>query len=184
MSDLKFDPYAWSRNIQEVNDFFSPGDIALHAAGQIRQLLEDTKDEDIRDTALHIMNVFAAIVSRTGDESGLTDPERIREAMTRMYVMGVESMRLAVLSSFENGLDRAAILEKIRKDAIIENARQAIEKRHSKPGGSRSKQEKIREIWASGKYSSRDICAEQECAALGMSFSAARKALRNTPDPA
>ena len=59
----------------------------------------------------------------------------------------------------------------------------AANARHSKPGGSRDKQQKIREIWASGHYSSRDICAEEECAGLGMSFSAARKALRGTPDP-
>lgn len=54
---------------------------------------------------------------------------------------------------------------------------------HSRPGGSREKREKIRAIWATGKYESRDVCAEQECAALGMSFSTARKALRNTPEP-
>ena len=55
---------------------------------------------------------------------------------------------------------------------------------HDKPGGTRSKQTAIRAAWASGKYTSRGICAEQECAALGMSFDAARKALRNTPKPA
>lgn len=55
--------------------------------------------------------------------------------------------------------------------------------RHSKPEGSWSKQEAIRMAWASGKYTSRAICAEQECAALGMSFDTARKALRNTPKP-
>lgn len=54
---------------------------------------------------------------------------------------------------------------------------------HSRPGGNRDKQKQIRELWASGKYSSREICAEQECAALGMSFSSARKALRGTPQP-
>jgi hypothetical protein len=60
-----------------------------------------------------------------------------------------------------------------------QTAKAAANARHSQPGGSRDKQNKIREIWATGKYSSRDLCAEQECAALGMSFSAARKALRN-----
>ncbi len=50
--------------------------------------------------------------------------------------------------------------------------------------GNFAKRAAIRDIWASGKYSSRDICAEQECAALGMSFSSARKALRRTPGPA
>lgn len=54
---------------------------------------------------------------------------------------------------------------------------------HSKPGGSRDKRKQICDAWASGKYSSRDLCAEQECAALEMSFSTARKALRNTPNP-
>lgn len=62
-------------------------------------------------------------------------------------------------------------------------AKNAANARHNKPGGSRDKQGKIRLIWASGKYTTRDICAEQECAALDMSFSAARRSLRNTPDP-
>lgn len=60
-----------------------------------------------------------------------------------------------------------------------QTAMAAANARHNQPGGSRDKQRWIREIWATGKYSTRDICAEQECAALGMSFSAARKALRN-----
>ncbi len=64
-----------------------------------------------------------------------------------------------------------------------QTAKAAANARHNRPGGSRDKQRQIRDIWASGKYSSRDICAEQEWAALGMSFSAARKALRNAPKP-
>jgi hypothetical protein len=64
-----------------------------------------------------------------------------------------------------------------------ETAKAAANARHNRPGGSRDKQRQIREIWATGKYSSRDLCAEQECAALGMSFSAARNALKNTPVP-
>jgi hypothetical protein len=62
-------------------------------------------------------------------------------------------------------------------------AKHAADALHSKPGGSRDKKMQIRELWGSGKYSSRDRCAEEECAALGMSFSTARKALRGTPEP-
>jgi hypothetical protein len=65
-----------------------------------------------------------------------------------------------------------------------QRAREAAQARHHKAGGSHDKREAIRALWASGKYSSRDLCAEQECAALNLSFSAARKALTNTPDPA
>lgn len=62
-------------------------------------------------------------------------------------------------------------------------AKSAADALHDRPGGSREKHRRIREVWATGKYTSRDRCAEEECAALDMSFSAARKALRNTPDP-
>lgn len=62
-------------------------------------------------------------------------------------------------------------------------AKKAANARHSKPGGSHDKQQKIRDIWATGKYSSRDRCAEEECAGLGISFTTARRALRNTSDP-
>lgn len=64
-----------------------------------------------------------------------------------------------------------------------QTARKAANALHSRPGGSRDKQRRIRLIWATGKYPSRDLCADKEYVALGMSYSAARKALRNTPDP-
>ena len=63
------------------------------------------------------------------------------------------------------------------------NARVAANAKHDRPGGSRDKQRQIQDLWASGKYSSRDVCAEQECAGLEISFAAARRALRNMPDP-
>lgn len=64
------------------------------------------------------------------------------------------------------------------------NATFAANSRHSRPGASMDKRSSIRAAWASGKFSSRTRCAEEECAGLGMSYDAARKALRNTPDPA
>jgi hypothetical protein len=62
-------------------------------------------------------------------------------------------------------------------------ANKGADAKHNKPGGSREKKAKIRAIWADGNFTSRDRCAEEECANLGMSFSAARKALRNAPKP-
>lgn len=58
-------------------------------------------------------------------------------------------------------------------------AKAAAEARHNKPGGSRDKKRQIQEIWASGKFSTKQLCAEQECAGLGMSYEAARRALVN-----
>lgn len=64
-----------------------------------------------------------------------------------------------------------------------QKAKAAAGARHGKPGGSHDLQKRMRAAWASGKYTSRDRCAEEECAALGISYSTARKALRNTPEP-
>jgi len=69
------------------------------------------------------------------------------------------------------------------KDDKSEKARKSANVRHDKPRGSREKRRKIQEIWATGKYSTRDRCAEEECAALGMSFATARKALIKIPKP-
>ena len=45
------------------------------------------------------------------------------------------------------------------------------------------KRQQIKDAWASGKYSSRGVCSEEECAGIGMAYGVARKALNNTPDP-
>lgn len=71
----------------------------------------------------------------------------------------------------------------VSKAKATKRGRLAAEIRHNQPGGSRSKADAIRTAWASGKYTSRDRCAEEECAALDMSLSSARRALRNTPNP-
>lgn len=82
-------------------------------------------------------------------------------------------------SSLKASLVRHSItLTEMRKKKRLD-AKHAADALHNQPGGSRSKQAEIRKIWQSGKFSNRDLCAEQECANLGMSFSTARKALRN-----
>ncbi|WP_374555420.1 hypothetical protein [Aquitalea pelogenes] len=58
-------------------------------------------------------------------------------------------------------------------------AREAANARHSKSNGAKEKRAKMIAAWKSGKYTSKNICAEQECAALGMSYHAARRALYN-----
>lgn len=92
---------------------------------------------------------------------------------------------ISEMNALEKALNNAAsVVEvKMEKYKITTRTRAAANIRHSRPGGSREKQEKIRQIWATGKFTSRDKCAIQECDALEMSYEAARKALRNTPDP-
>jgi len=62
-------------------------------------------------------------------------------------------------------------------------AKKAANAKHDKPGGSREKKKQMRDLWYTGKYDTKDRCAEEECGALNISFSAARKALTNLPKP-
>lgn len=99
------------------------------------------------------------------------------------------SVPLAQVVTFGSGgwrVDTSGLLGTTADDSQkwrTEAAKAAAEALHNRPGGSREMKERIRALWASGKYTSRDRCAEEECAALGISFVAARKALRNTPEP-
>lgn len=67
-------------------------------------------------------------------------------------------------------------LESALRDLIAtasERGRRAAESLHNRPGGSRDKGRKLREAWASGKYRSRDECAEKAGGLLKMTFSTA-----------
>lgn len=83
-----------------------------------------------------------------------------------------ELLKKAVLTGLE-----------ISKRQAAKRGSKAANIRHSNPGESREKRLAIQAAWQSGKYASRDICAEQECAGLMMSFSTARKALINVLKP-
>lgn len=93
---------------------------------------------------------------------------------------GAEEFPQQLCTSMLGGKKVADHVTKQEKSKIGKNAADAL---HDKPGGSRSKSDEIRLIWATGKFTTRVRCAEEECAALGMSLETARKALRNTPKP-
>ena len=82
---------------------------------------------------------------------------------------------LATISVGEEGLKE--------KNRRTNTSAKAADTLHSKLGGTRDKREAIKQAWASGRFSSRTQCAEQESGAIGMSLSTAIKALQNTPDP-
>ena len=118
------------------------------------------------------------------------------ESICNQYEQTLRSLGSALEQDRANVMSSSLILAKAiteelenaaAKGAKLENQRRALKAanaRHSAPGGSRDKKQSIQDVWMLGHYSSRDICAEEEYAALGFNtFSAARKALRNTLDP-
>ena len=64
-----------------------------------------------------------------------------------------------------------------------DRARKAANALHDTEGGSRDLQRQVRDAWHTGNFPSRDHCAEDAARSGKISFSAARRALRNTPDP-
>jgi hypothetical protein len=105
-----------------------------------------------------------------------------KETITMLEKTFAENIRLETLLPLAYSAGQLKVKNEVIKDKT-EKAKIAANSLHNKPNGSRAKAKKIQDLWASGKFASRDICAEQECAALNMSFSSARKALRNTPNP-
>lgn len=132
--------------------------------------------KDRRDAAIINLDLAKRVAERTLPE--LFGEEAEAAAVATVLVQSLLKKAAALFLGIE------LTSSKSEREARSLLARKAADARHDKPGGTRSKADAIRAIWASGKYSSRAICAEQECAALDMSFDAARKALRNTPNPA
>lgn len=111
------------------------------------------------------------------------------------HKMALELAALARKDADALGNESRANLRTAINLEVIANRRAqstvAINARHDKEGGSRDAREQLRAIWAQGNFLKRDDCAEQERFAFRgadgkteLSFSAARKYLRNTPNPA
>lgn len=162
---------------------------------QVRLLEQKVALEKRNLTYADMLN-FAAMLILTEETNDLEIQVKNRHIEARDLIIEYQEIFISDQKQIIETLSALGKNKEICRNAIKEleagmekyrrkkKATKAADTLHDLPGGSREKQEKIRKIWASGKFASRNICAEEECAALGMSFESARKALRNTPDPA
>lgn len=128
-----------------------------------------------------LMLLFYWFIDSNGQEQreldelkGTLEKTRERELLKKTIALNLSGYQIEKLSGILNSL----------RDSKSGNAKKAADARHNKPGGSRDLKSQIQTIWASGKYSSRDVCAEEEWRGLGFgSFKAARNALIRTPNP-
>lgn len=97
--------------------------------------------------------------------------------LKNFYISPMIVAEIIQMAFAEGGIDE----ENISKLLKSENAKRAANRRHNKPNGSREKAGNIRAIWVTGKYDTKQECAEKEHDALGMSYDTAIKALRNLP---
>ncbi len=120
--------------------------------------------------------------SEPGNES-IPSLESALFLISHIEKIEVEELNGSLSGKAKNPVNRNITIKPDSSARRIEIAKHAANARHNRPGGSRDKQRKIREAWASGKYTTKDRCAEEECGALNMAFSTARKALKNIPKP-
>jgi hypothetical protein len=160
---------------------------------QYREVKAWARENFTHDQLLHMFaktwieaNLFRALAEAQKNFDNELEPlqkERERLELEQEKQVTLNYAKIAV-EALNKGLRVGGeLIAHDMKTRAKELGKKAAEIRHGKPGGSREKANEMRLLWASGKYLSRDICAEQESGALGLSFSTARKALRNTPDP-
>ncbi|MCP5273493.1 MAG: hypothetical protein H6936_01305 [Burkholderiales bacterium] len=138
-------------------------------------------DDGMKANAHHEKAIKVLLESlRTAANHQDMTPE-IKEVVDALIIV-IEDRKL-----FEYDLEAVLfpLIEIVEKDTQSKSGSHAVTIRHEKTKKEReAKISQLREIWASGKYSTRDLCAEEEYQALGFpSFGSARKALRNTPPP-
>jgi hypothetical protein len=107
-----------------------------------------------------------------------------------------EILRIASVLDFElrdhlkkgapAGLTLQAAIAVVREMQVIssDKGKVSVAKRHDAPGGSHDMANEMRKAWASGKYKSREKCADEMHQKLGIERKAARNALIRTPNPA
>ncbi len=130
-----------------------------------------SSDEEIQKLPKsHLRAVVYSLAMNDLERSVRSD----RDPQLRMLDLAKGASRLTFLAR----IDQSDIRAQLTKSILSERGRNAANSWHSQPGKSRDKRAQIQDIWRSGKFKTKDLCAEEEYQALGMSFSTARKALR------
>ncbi len=139
------------------------------------------------DQAVHFFATYKVLLEEVKNSYKWLSQESVRALdksvfnVDELATQANNALDLSEHHLVERLMAEASLIES--QESAVRRATKAADVRHNKPGGARVKRLHIQRIWASGKYSSRDRCAEEECGALNMSFATARKALRNTPNP-
>lgn len=199
MASKKFDPFAVVRENPHWRDgagSFYPGELMgrqlLDAEKLLKEALSAVKSgrdtvghhQRVVDVALDLINSWASLFGAPGGD--LIGGNEVLATRERQHIMG----------SFMAGYNAALLLsltadgDQEDKDAALEMLNAMFRKEASQKATNarlapiKERSTAIKDIWASGKFTARDTCADEEWEALGFpSRRAAREALRNTPEP-
>ena len=125
----------------------------------------------------------AALARQLVELAGYTHAlEKSAKEYRALVEQALQVLKLAGLAE-----ERGQLVRKLRDaEAAAKrqaSARHAIEARHNQDEGYRAKRAACIKAWESGRHPTRKACAEAMAQELNISYSAARRALNNTPEP-
>ena len=139
-----------------------------------KQMLARLKESILRQHALATVGINN--IARRGREAAEIEIDEY--VLSRAAQWNVEHVPKTEAGKRSRAGQSRLSVPKPDSDWFSERARLAANARHDKPGGAREKQAMLLAEWKTGKYKTKDKCAEKAGRALGMSYDAARKVLR------
>jgi hypothetical protein len=133
--------------------------------------------------------IFAVMIRELADSIEYCKTSFDKGEVVSAFMRATHSIFLAVQLhdllriNEQNSPESKELIEQVSPKIFSEHMKKAINAKHDQPGGSREIRAKIREIWATGKYPSRDKCAENVCGKFKLSYRTTRNALKGTPNP-
>jgi hypothetical protein len=151
------------------------------AADLLRALAPEMTSSQVNDASKKAARIWAALESAPSTYVPLAETLERVDAILETdgrpdapVILGLYA--LARASNLQEAALRKAVPD-------LRRGRKGAEGKHGKPDGTRAKKDQLQNSWATGKFKTRSLCAEQEYEALGVTYDTARSWLKGTPDP-
>ncbi|WP_054420506.1 hypothetical protein [Achromobacter kerstersii] len=157
------------------------GSEAVHLLQSFMRDPATIDDHQIETAARRANQLWSALGSTLSLSSPL--PETL-DAINRVISEEGQPDALTLVGLYV--LSRSSVLHEVairQKIPNLTRARKGAEGKHGTEQEKKDKKQSLRERWAGGTYATRKDCAAQEYVDLGMTQTAAEKALWGTPDP-
>jgi len=154
------------------------------------KLLDELRTEKNRGGTARVIGLMKSVVEP--QIARMTKQQLVEAFAEAVYAMWHMEAELYVIEDCAETVSQDRQMWKLTSGHLMQEVKTAPSKagkkaadaRHNKPGASRDLHKEIKAIWASGKFRSRDDCADEEWQAVGFgSRKVARNALLHTPDP-
>lgn len=124
----EFDPWEWAQGCDPASN---PGELLKSCALQAHEVIKaNQQDTEVQGLALKLMNMVAGIFqSDWKNPDGSYDEDAIRRAHVKMYMVGVESLRLAIVTKHDS-MSVDEVIDEFRERILSAGGKKAARARH------------------------------------------------------